>query len=317
MIRLKCPACGCDFQVKGEHAGSHERCTQCNLLVVIPVPAPNAPPPSEAAEQEDVTLPEGQMRLQDHPHDGALLRPPPAWASPQIRAATPEEPRGVRRYPWPIDVLLYPATLSGLLNLAVFGMLPLCGIGAMHVNLYVGALCLTVCVFVIGYLTCYLAECVRESADGATRAPDNMITMPGFMDGSFQIPEPLLAAIAFAVPPTAYALVRWQIDPLFWAILGSALFFFPMALLSLILFDSVSGLNPRYWVRPIGHVFLPYLCLIAAMAMLAATPALTLVAMEWSVAAFVLSAILSLYLAMIATHLLGRFYFRYEDKIGW
>ena len=86
-----------------------------------------------------------------------------------------------------------------------------------------------------------------------------------------------------------------------------------MALLSVILFDSVSGLNPRYWLISVTRAFIPYLGLVLALTSIIGV-------MVWvvrSMAGFLLLALVILYMVMIGAHLLGRFYFRYERRIGW
>ena len=114
-----------------------------------------------------------------------------------------------------------------------------------------------------------------------------------------------------------YGLARWRIDPVFWGLIGCAAFFFPMAALSVILFDSMSGLNPRYWLRSTVTAFLPYLGLILALAAIAGAAVFMATVMAESMAGLLLAAVAALYLAMITAHTLGRFYFRYEKKIGW
>lgn len=317
MIRLNCPGCGYGLQVKEAHTGKRGRCPKCNQVILVPMATTHSPQPTTPAkeEEEEVTFPEGEMRLKERPLDGPKAEAtPPAWAVPEPPAPTPHEPKGLRKHPWPLDVILYPTSMSGLLNLAVFGGFLLLNVVMARVySLYGGILRLIPGILITAYLTYYLAECVRDSADGGTRAPDNLTSMPDFKDASLQVQGLLLAALAFGMPAGLYALVRWRIDPMFWTLLGCAGFFFPMALLSVILFDSVSGLNPRYWLISVTRAFIPYLGLVLALTSIIAVT----VWVVRSMAGFLLLALVILYMVMIGAHLLGRFYFRYERQIGW
>jgi len=318
MIKLSCPGCGHGLQATESQAGKQGRCPRCRQSILVPQ---NAAPPGPLKAPDDGVgeLFEGEWRLKERPPDGP--RPEaklPAWAASSPPAPTPEMPKGLRRYPWPVDVPLYPTSVSGLLNLAVFGGLLLLDIVLARVrNLYGGILRLILAVSITGYLTYYLTECVRDSADGGTRAPDNLSSTPDFRDAVLQIQDLLLAGLAFGLPAGVYALARWRIDPVFWGLVGCAAFFFPMGVLSVILFDSMSGLNPRYWLLSVVRVFVPYGALVMALAAIVGLMVWVARIMEWSIAGFLLSALVILYTAMIAAHILGRFYFRYSSQIGW
>ena len=260
------------------------------------------------------------MHLKERPPDGP--RPetvPPAWAAPEPAAPKPAEPKGLRRHPWPLDVLLYPTSTSGLVNLVIFW-----GIAALDIVVmrglrlyYAGILHVLAGAVISAYLIYYLTDCVRDSADGGTRAPENLASMPDFKDALVQFRDIVLTVAAFALPAELMYLIRWRTDPVLWAVVGCAAFFFPMTLLSVILFDSLSGLNPRYWLISIGRAFIPYVGLVLALASIIAVMAWVARIMERTAIGFVFSALLNLYAYMIAAHILGRFYFRYEKKIGW
>jgi len=319
MIRLNCPACGHGLQVKEAHAGKRGRCPKCNQVVVVPTPPPShqtAPP----SEDETVTFREGEMHLKERPPDGP--RPeaaPPAWTVPEPAAPTPAEPKGLRKHPWPLDVLLYPTSVSGLVNIVIFtGLLLLGGpVGGRIRVPYMGILILIGLIIILAYAVYYLTDCVRDSAGGGTRAVDNLTSTPGLIDILVQVGDVLVAILGLGLPAWAYGLVQWRIDPVFWAMVGCAGFCLPMALLSVILFDSLSGLNPRYWLISIGRAFIPYVGLVLALTSIIALMVWVGRIMERTAIGFVFSALLNLYVYMIAAHILGRFYFRYEKKIGW
>jgi hypothetical protein len=127
-----------------------------------------------------------------------------------------------------------------------------------------------------------------------------------------------LALLAgFCIPAGAYALIRWRLDPIFWTLAGGAAFCLPMGLLSVVLWDSTSALNPTYWAPPILFVLLPYLGLLAILAAMGGATAAVVSFLGQAAIGVLCSSVLTLYVAMICAHAMGRFYFRYEKKIGW
>ena len=172
MIRLKCPACGCSLQVEEARGGGRGRCPKCNHVIAIPTAAGPAPPPVPPAQDPDkeVTLVEGEMRLKERPPDQPKPEAePPSWALAEPPALGPRTPKGLRRHPWLIDVLLYPSSASGMVNLGVFAALLLVSTLLWWVYIpYGGLLRLILGVSITSYLVYYLTDCVRDSADGGT-----------------------------------------------------------------------------------------------------------------------------------------------------
>ena len=303
---------------------------------MVPVRTPLVPP-GPRAEEADVAFPESEMRLKDQPPDGPSWTKSPPWAMPEPQTAPPQTPKGLRQHPWPLDVLLFPASVSCLLNLVVFwGGSTLAIMLAQPNSFYPGGILemiadawlmrqsrplrsmgvgiLILATFVTACLTRYLAECVRESSRGGTRAPDS----PGIIDAAIQVQNLLLALLAFGIPAGVYALARWGlVDSLSWTIVGCAGFFLPMALLSMILFDSMSGLNPRYWLLSVVRVLVPYGALVVALAAIVGLVAWVVRITEQSLVGLLLLAMVILYTATVIAHILGRFYFRYSQRIGW
>ncbi|MBP8304345.1 MAG: hypothetical protein KBE04_09485 [Phycisphaerae bacterium] len=318
MMRLHCPACGRALQVQEALAGKRGRCPRCKATILIPDPAPPCPqsPPTQA---EEMGLPERQMRLKERPPDGPSLEAsPPAWAVPEPAAPAPAGPKGLRRHPWPLDVLLYPTSVSAMVNLAVFGFLLLLDNLVARVGVPYGqGLRVGYGGLTLLYVIYYLTDCVRDSADGGTRAPDNLTSMPDFKGALAQVQDILVTILVFALPAGLAYLIRRRIDPVFWTAVACSAFVLPMALLSVILFDSLSGLNPKTWLVSIGRVFLPYLGLVLVLASMIALMAGVVQILPWTLIGFLFSSLTVLYAAMIAAHILGRFYFRYDKSIGW
>jgi amino acid transporter len=88
-------------------------------------------------------------------------------------------------------------------------------------------------------------------------------------------------------------------------------------LLAVVLFDSALGLNPRLLIRSISNTFFPYLRLVVLF--ITSIVLLGIVNMQvedsplW---VFILRSA-GIYIAFIAAHILGRFYWRYQKKLNW
>jgi len=90
-----------------------------------------------------------------------------------------------------------------------------------------------------------------------------------------------------------------------------------MSLLAFVLLDSLSALNPILLIGSILSTFFPYCAMVAVFLVAGAFiferipnpqgPATTLFVI-W---------VVGIYLAMLAAHLLGWFYHRYEDELNW
>jgi hypothetical protein len=94
-----------------------------------------------------------------------------------------------------------------------------------------------------------------------------------------------------------------------------------MSLLSAIMFDSINGLNPLIIIPSIFSAFFQYCGLVVLISAIVFLYVQTTRLLPHS---FFLRMVLSpvvrvveLYLAMIAAHLLGRFYFKYQQKLNW
>lgn len=235
-----------------------------------------------------------------------------------------------RRPPWLIDVFLYPVNASGLTMLGLFVLLPFVldliswvfnSLGLGIITSVLG-LVSSIIVWVINfYMFWYLGFCIRESADGNFRAPDTLA--PGFDDGFGETARQtfmILGVIAVCLlPSVAYYLVREGVDTNYWLILAGGGFFLPMALLSVIMFDGLWGLNPFRIIVSILRTFFRYFCVVCVFYV-----PLTIIA--WfminfyrnsNAVTYLLFRMVQVYLLFVASHILGRFYFNNEDRLRW
>ncbi|MHC4694205.1 MAG: hypothetical protein ACYS67_15795 [Planctomycetota bacterium] len=263
-----------------------------------------------------------------------------------LRRVEPE-PLPERKLPWFVDIFLYPISKAGLSTMGIIICVPL----AISLFLYLLGLIMLVfppmLVFVVFfglvgwlirivislYAYWYLCECIRDSADGGIRAPETMATTPGIGEIFWQFMKLAGCLIFFWVPLAVYVYLlggRWLFifagnDPvesgfspfiviLLWAY---AVFFFPMGLLSVVWFDSLTGLNPVLIIGSILSTFFQYCGLILlffAIGVLSII-SMTVLPQFWILRIF--SGVILLYMAMVYAHLMGRFYWKYREKLNW
>ena len=213
-------------------------------------------------------------------------------------------------------MLLYPANLPGIVNLLIFWLLPsilafLCQLIFLHCLGYVLAWTISV------YMVYYFSACVRASAAGEVRAPDNINDNPSLWQAIGQLVEVLLVFVLLLAPALFVYLYHQEATPLFWTCLGIGLFLLPMAALAVIQFDSLAGFNPLLWIGSIGATLLPYLGLLLLLSLLTVVLVLRLAILRERAGFDFLTQGPAIYLTMILSHLLGRFYCRFEKRLRW
>ena len=127
-----------------------------------------------------------------------------------------------------------------------------------------------------------------------------------------------IAAVAVALlPMVVYWLSVRRVDTVFWSLLAWAAVICPMALLAVIMFDSVYGLNPLILIGSVLSTLVPYLVLVSALgALIFATVKANQALAGYPLRRFAFG-FAEYYLALVAAHLVGRFYWRYEEKLNW
>ncbi|MHC4574325.1 MAG: TFIIB-type zinc ribbon-containing protein [Planctomycetota bacterium] len=359
MVKFQCENCGQKICVPAVHSGKKGKCPRCGNIVVVPKnqdTAPAEPPPPPTAAQITPKTPGLDPRLFDVPLQESTTSQPPgpqylpdqsprdvllAQHAPGITGIEPP-PVPQRKLPGPIDILLYPTNKAGLTMIAIIIGVPLLFWLAFALISFLSLLCPPLLVlwpvmgilgFIISllftmYVCWYLCECVRDSANGGLRAPETIGATPGFGELVSQFLEAFGCLAFFALPSVLYFIYTRQTDHTFWALFTLGVLLFPMGLLAVIMFDSLSGLNPILIVGSILSALLPYLGLILLIAALLFSVKI-IAPMAASVlsggstlalaATFVLygTGILDFYMMMVIAHLLGRFYYRYQEKLNW
>ena len=337
MIKFYCKHCGQQIGVPAGFAGGGARCPKCKNIVVMPE-AESAEP---VADQSDFSDSKGgtkysgfDLALFDIPpedaaanqlssQDGVPEKGPEELYKPVEKTTTNEtESVGERKLPFFIDIFLYPVSFWGLVNLTIIIGVPLLldflqKIMIIQLSCLFGLIALVINVVVFLFMYWYFAECVRDSADGGLRAPNVRGDVPGAVDMFWQMVNIIGCFGVFFMPFVFYMLFVKRADVIFWLLLLYAVFSFPMALLAVVVLDSVAGLNPRLLYNSISNTLRQYCGLV--LLFLAAVLLIGMLGQKVAESehlAFLLRCA-SVYIVFVAAHLLGRFYWRYEEKLNW
>lgn len=328
-IRFYCENCGYKSTVSESYAGKNIRCPKCYNIISIPTfestgttskSSPGKPETPSKHSDYDLTL----LNISEKEKLSTYQRGQTSISEEtyECEPESEEEPIDERKLPWLIDIFLYPFSVPGLKNLAIFIGVPLL-ISILWTILPIELSCLfylvtiVIHIVVFLYLYWYFTECVRDSAEGGVRAPEGLGSTPGFMGMFWQAVNVIGCLAIFFTPFVLYMLFARKADIIFWLLLIFAVFFFPMGLLAVLMFDSAIGLNPRLLVRSIFSTFFPYCGIV----FLFVTP-VVLIGMlytemkESKLWIFIIRAVVT-YLALVGAHILGRFYWRYQDKFNW
>ncbi len=338
MIQFHCPHCTVKLTIKENRAGTIGRCPRCKQAIKIP-PLPE-PEPSVPAEEEELTLvtPEApkDKALFDFPDEQELAdieterlrREDQLLTKLGIRRQS--EHTGRRRFAWPLDILLYPTSGSGLTVLGLLTGIPLLLVviqrfvpmlGHIGMAFWAGS-------FILGlYAAWYLAECVYDSAKGGTRAPE--FTGAGLGEMWSRVSYLLAVYIVYLLPVVLYRIIISGFDVtggkfeiIFWALAGYALIFFPIALLAMVVNDSISALNPFFLLGSVFRTFFQYAGLLLPFAALGALFWLSAPSQSESeqLRPFWIEAVglvITTYAAFVVAHILGRFYWRNRERLDW
>lgn len=232
------------------------------------------------------------------------------------------------KLPWLIDAFLYPISASGMINLAVFVLLPLfvsflLGLLARFLSPFLSFGTSYIIIFLkvpyyvvyVSYVCYYIAHCVIDSSKGSRRASD--VPIANTFDAGDLVAQVILLFGCVAIcfwPAAFYYIFTRRIDYWFWVLLALGGIFFPMFFLRGVMFDCFDALNPVEVFRSILSTFLPYCCLVLFFMALGGFVVKVLPHLPlWS---FLKTGII-FYLVFVLVHRLGWFYWWYKDKLGW
>jgi phage FluMu protein Com len=333
VIKFRCENCGKKFSVHKNNAGKKGRCPKCKNIVIIP-----------ELESTSSTLRQGdsedsKINSKYSAYDLSLLAMPEkdetqelALSPPEITESsneynqepeeeTSDETSTLSRLPWFVDIFLYPISTSGLVNLAILSFLPRMLPPLGHLNYWMHPpLTLGLIVVFVGYFLYCLSDYIRYSAGGNRRAPEIDLS-PSVLLNAGELILPILntfVCIAVCIGPLlAYLIITKQTDLIFWLLVTYGVLFLPMVLLAVVLFDSIRALNPILIIASMINVFLPYCGLVLLFFAVSGLIAIILVIMPQSFIISYLLSVVCIYLTMIMAHLLGRFCYKYSERLNW
>ena len=337
VVDFNCESCGQRISVPQSHAGRKAKCPKCESTFIVP----QIQTPSSTAQQSNSTDVKtrsvdsaGRLTLLDVPQEYKIKDQPANQSgvaegaieqeqeSEGESAAEETESVGQRKLPWPIDIFLYPISVSGMVHLAILSFLPrmLLPLANPSYWLYPPIFGLGFLVIFLGYLLYCLSDCIRDSANGGRRAPNLIISLDVLLNAGELISSVWNAFVCIAVclgPLLAYSILARQTDLIFWLLVTYGVLFLPMLLLGTVLFDSLRALNPILIIASMSGVLLPYCGLILLFFAVSALVAIIMALLPPSrLIGYSLSAV-CIYLMMVQAHLLGRFYWRHQEKLNW
>lgn len=342
---FKCGNCGLKISVPRTHAGQKGRCPNCKNPITVPAEKSPVRKPEQIDPDETTRLvgndvgltllevPE-ELKLADEQivESGTIKNAVEQESRPEGELAAEEAgTAGRRKLPWIIDIFLYPSSKAGLTTLGIIVLIPflirivLRLLGKIFQQ-FPPLLVLSIPISIAGFLVCILLylylywffyECIRDSAIGGVRAPETIANTPGLGEMFWQWLRTICCLLVFVAPVSIYYQYTRQTDTVFLILLVYAIFFFPMALLAVVMFDSLSGLNPILLIGSILSTFLPYCAMIAVFVTGGFLVVHNVPETDNSpVLRFILRCV-NVYLLIVVAHLLGWFYWRYEDKLNW
>ena len=326
MIQFRCHNCGSKIKVAKEHAGKKGKCPKCKNPVVVPFPTPSTSPnqiesPNNISQNNKIT-----NNLFEKPINGNSIQAKSTDEYMQYSSHAKVESFdlnheqdteiGERRFIWFLDIFLYPISAPALTMIGIYviwrivgpflGILPLVGFFIYLIITFIIAL----------YMLWYITYCIRDSALGGLRAPETINEMPMISDLFSEIWHVVVCYGALLAPPIIYRAVTDQQDLIWCILLCSGIFLFPMSLLSVVMHDNISGLNPWITLPSIFKTFFPYCGLVALLLGIFYLINKFLITKYLFWGSFI-SQIAGLYLYLICAHLIGRLYWRYKDKLDW
>lgn len=329
MIKFKCGNCGHKITVSEVHVGKKGKCPKCKNIIIVPEINQDVPLKLQDRNTDSLhyTQPprEPELRLKQQTQtqerfDGLSADGLNVTNESLLETETDEGPPE-RKLPWILDVFLYPTSMTGIIYLIIFPvfgsllwLLTITNFFHIMSLLLLLLLCIT-----IGYIFNYLANCVSDSAAGQIRAHDNLTqsNTASKWDCIGQIIRVLACLAVCFVAPIAYFFVTRRWDSIFMLLIISGFMFFPMTLLLIVMFDSFSALNPALIISSIIRTILQYLGLLIVFYGFGILLFLILRLFQLSMVSIYVATAIGLYFAMIAAHLLGRFYYLNAEKLNW
>jgi len=324
-IRFNCENCGYKSTVSESYAGKNIRCPNCYYIIFIPKEETTGTTQTSSrySAYDSSLLNIQEQNILKHRQRYEAIASEQAAESEEEEEPPPEtDPAARRKAPWFIDIFFYPFNKPGLKHLVIFILVPqVFGIIARilpTVFMYLVMIAGFIVNFLIFlYMYWYLAECVHESASGWVRAPPGFGGLPTLRDMFGQIVNIIGCLAVFFAPFVLYMLIAQKAGIIFWLLLIWAVFLYPMALLSVLMHDTSHGLSFRKFTKSISNTFFPYCGLVLFFILTVVLISLIPSEKTESPLGNCILRFVIIYTAFIGAHLLGRFYWRYQDRLNW
>jgi ribosomal protein S27E len=337
VIDFLCENCERKISVLKINSGKKAICPKCGNTFIIPTDQFQGPAAPLSYSGDLIA------RTTDSPHGLTLIDVPEEYKlkaesagqynvseqavdrrqeSEEDSKAEQAESAGSRKLPWILDVFLYPFNVPGLKHIVILTGIPLLiAIMTRVAPGFFSILLFYVCWVVYGllliYMCWYISACIRDSADGWIRAPKGLGAVPDIVD-MFEQAVNIIGCLGVCFGPAMlYVLFTNRFDIIFWGLLSFALFFCPMGLLAVVIYDSPVGIHPRVIIRSISDTFFPYCCLALLIFAVGVLITVIVAILPWSqLRPYIFFAVFT-YMTMVTAHILGCFYFKHRDKLKW
>ena len=325
-VRFNCENCGYKSTVSESYAGKNIRCPNCYYIIFISKAETTGTTQTSSrySDYDSSLLNTQEQNILKHRQMAEAIASEQAGESEEEEEPPQEtDPAALCKLPWVIDIFLYPFNWPGLKHLAIFILVPPVFSILMRTLPSIFIYPVMIAGFIVNiliflYMYWYLAECVRDSAGGLVRAPLGFGGLPTLGDMFGQVVNIIGCLAVFFAPFVLYVLIAQKAGIIFWLLLISAFSLFPMALLSVLMHDSGHGLNFHKFTRSICNTFFPYCALVLffvlTVVLISLIPSETVQSpLLWNC----IRRCVIIYAAFIGAHLLGRFYWRYQEKLNW
>ena len=331
LVRFACPGCGQKLCSAAIHRGREIRCPSCHNSAIVPAVELASSQNDENQRFEKVTF--GAMldsEVFEIPQSKAVEEPQNSFPDVQTELLKQAEEKPAKKEKedvihndWSIlRAVIYPMHVAGLINCVFIAGVTFV-IDKFGSDLprpffiFYGLLAYPIRFWFFLYLYWYFADCARHCSEGILRMPLGFNDLGRFSEMFWQMINIVSCCVIFLGPYLVYVVVAGRTDVIFWLLLLAGTFYFPMALLEVIVCDAFPSLNFRLLTRAIKNTFWPYMrfiCVLLAILFTGYKISKRVEPMEVSGLVF---KVFIIYMLLVVANLLGRFYRRNKNALRW
>jgi DNA-directed RNA polymerase subunit RPC12/RpoP len=311
-ITFECPHCGQSVAIDEAGAGLQIDCPRCRSPLTVPRPLPeNAPQYRCTNPRCGAEWPEDHLLREDFEGRIVLLCPKCRHGATKITEPIPFRSRVAGAFAYPLLGNGVWILIGGTLALV---LLDVVGKGLLWIFMAVA---------VIGSFGMLLLSVIRGTANAEEDSlewPD-VRSVDDLREAICQVGGPALLVFSPAII-CRFALPGGAWHPLTLCLWGVGAAYFPMALLAIAMFDSVSGINPLIVVPAIVKTLPHYLLVLAVLAsvwLIYEGTSVLVSALPWGLGLifYLPLQFYSCYALVVAGRLLGLLYQSNAEKLGW